>query len=160
MNWYKTSQAKEKVLIIIRGISGSGKSTLAQQLGKDGVVLSTDDFFMESGKYEFDPDGIGYAHDWNIDRSEQAMKKGISPIVIDNTTVEAWEAKPYVNQALKYGYKVKFREPNTTWKFDAEELAKRNTHGVPKDIIEKMINKWQPNITVDDVLKSEKPKTI
>ena len=142
----------------MRGISGSGKSSLAQELVKGGVVLSTDDFFMESGKYEFDPDGIGYAHDWNIERSEAAMRKGISPIVIDNTTVEAWEAKPYVNQALKYGYKVEFREPDTPWKFDAEELAKRNTHGVPREIIDIMLSKWQKDINVEDVMKSEKPQ--
>ena len=46
MNWYKKAQQKEKVLYVMRGISGSGKSSLAKELGKNGVVLSTDDFLL------------------------------------------------------------------------------------------------------------------
>lgn len=159
MNWYKKAQS-EKICYIMRGISGSGKSSLANELGTGGVILATDDFFMESGKYEFDMSAIGYAHDWNIDRAAQAMKKGISPVVIDNTNVEAWQAKPYVLLAQKYGYKIEIVEPNTPWKFNAEELAKRNTHNVPRAAIDKMLEKWQPNISVEDVLKSKKPEVI
>lgn len=157
MNWYKKSQ-NQKVLILMRGISGSGKSTLAKELGKNGIVLSTDDFFTVNGKYEYDPEGIEYAHWWNQNRVEKAMQKEISPIVVDNTNVEAWEMQPYVNKSLTYNYKIEIREPNTPWKFDSEELAKRNTHKVPKEFIEKMITKWKPNITIEDIIKSEKPK--
>ena len=99
---------------------------------------------------------ISYAHQWNQIRAEDAMKKGVSPIVIDNTNVEAWEAKPYVEKGLQYGYDIKIAEPDTPWKFNAEELAKRNKHGVPKEVIEEMIEKWEPDITVEDILKSEK----
>jgi len=159
MNWYKKAK-NTKVLYIMRGISGSGKSTLAQELGEGGIVLSSDDFFMIDDKYEFDPDAKGYAHWWNQGRAEEAMKQGISPIVIDNTHTMAWEAKPYVLLAQKYGYQIEIREPNTPWKFDAEELAKRNIHNVPKEAIEKMITKWEPNITVEDILKSERPNTF
>jgi len=157
MNWYKKAQNK-KTLYIMRGIAGSGKSTLANELGQNGIVLGSDDFFMVNGKYEFDPDALDYAHWWNQGRVKEAMKKGISPIVADNTNTQAWEMKPYVLLAQKYNYDVQIREPNTPWKFDVEELAKRNTHGVPKDIIEKMIQKWEPDVTLDDIMKSEKPK--
>ena len=157
MNWYKIAQ-NQKICYIMRGCSGSGKSTLAQELGKGGIVLSSDDFFMVNGKYEFDKEGQSYAHSWNQDRAEKAMRKGMSPIVIDNTHTQAWEAKPYVDMALKYGYKVEIKEPNTPWKFDAEELAKRNTHNVPREVINKMLSNWQPDITVEDILKAEKPK--
>lgn len=142
----------------MRGISGSGKSTLAKELGKEGIVLGCDDFFMVNGKYEFDRDALGYAHWWNQERVEKAMKQGISPIVVDNTNTQAWEAKPYVVLAQKYGYKVQIRESDTPWKFDAEELTKRNTHKVPREIIDKMLQNWQPNITVEDILSSERPK--
>jgi len=155
MNWYKKAQSK--ILYIIRGISGSGKSTMAQELGKNGKVFSTDDFFMVNGKYEYDPEGLTYAHWWNMGRTEEAMKQSISPIVIDNTNTQAWEAKPYVQMALKYGYQIEIKEPNTPWKFDAEELAKKNKHNIPKEAIEKMIKKWEPNITIENILKSEKP---
>lgn len=146
-----------KILIIVRGCPGSGKSTLAKQLGKGGVVLGSDDFFMVNGKYEFDMSAIGDAHSWNVGRVEKAMKQNISPIVVDNTNTQAWEAKPYVELARKYGYNVEIKEPTTPWKFDANELTKRNTHGVPREAIEKMLRKWEPNITIEDILQSEKP---
>jgi predicted kinase len=152
----KTSQ-NQKILILCRGASGSGKSTLAKQLSKGGVSLASDEFFMVDGKYEYDPEAIGYAHNWNKRRAEKAMQQGISPIVIDNTNVQFWEMKPYVELAQKYNYQVKFEEPNTPWKFDAEELAKRNKHGVPKDVIEKMIQKYQKDPSVENVLESEMP---
>jgi len=158
MNWYKKAIGNQKILILARGLPGSGKSTLAKGLGKGGVILSSDDFFMVNGKYEFDKSGQGYAHFWNQGRAEEAMKQEISPIVIDNTNVEAWEMKPYVLMAQKYGYQVELTEPNTPWKFDAEELTKRNTHGVPKEAIDGMIEKWEPDITIEDILQSEKEK--
>jgi hypothetical protein len=42
---------------------------------------------------------------------------------------QRWEARGYVEAALKYGYEVEIREPDTPWRRNAEELAKRNTHG-------------------------------
>jgi predicted kinase len=158
MNWYKKAQAQEKIMFLTRGLPGSGKSTISKELGKGGVILGSDDFFMVNGKYEFDKEALSYAHWWNQARVEKAMKQGISPIVVDNTNTQAWEAKPYVILAQKYGYKVQIEEFNTPWKFDAEELTKRNTHGVPREIIDKMLQNWQPDITVEDILKSEKPK--
>ena len=148
---------KEKILIIMRGISGSGKSTLAKELGQNGIIFSTDDFFMKNGKYMFDPKKIGEAHQWNLNRAIQAMQQEISPIVIDNTNTQAWEAKKYVEEGKKRGYKIEVREPNTPWKFDAEELAKRNTHGVPKASIEKMLNRWEPDLTEEKILQSKSP---
>ncbi len=134
-----------KVLIIMRGISGSGKSTLAQQLkGVSGVVFSTDEFFHDQeGKYNFDATKLGVNHSKNRKRTEEAMKQSISPIVIDNTNTRYEEAKPYVLLAQKYGYKVEVREPDTPWKFNAEELAKRNTHGVPLEAIKRMLSRWE-----------------
>lgn len=80
------------------------------------------------------------------------MDDGRSPIIIDNTNIQAWEMKPYVQmvgfrfssltvsfqttfidpnyifrlvtQAVDRGYKVDFCEPDTTWKFDPRELEK------------------------------------
>jgi len=155
MNWYKVAQ--EKKMIIMRGVSGSGKSTLAKELGEGGVILSTDDFWEQDGEYEFIPDKMQEAHDWTRQRAQDAVEKGISPVVIDNTNVRAWEAKEYVDMAKKNGYEIEIREAETPWRFDAEELAKRNTHGVTQDIIERMLENWEPNLTVEDIEKSEKP---
>jgi predicted kinase len=156
MNWYKTAQ--EKTLYIMRGLPGSGKSTLANQLGEGGTVLGSDDFFMVDGEYVFDPDALGYAHFWNQGRVEEAMKQGASPIVADNTNVQKWEMKPYVELAIKYGYEMEFAEPQTPWKFDLKELSKRNTHGVPEDVIQSKLDKWDDDISIENILESEKPE--
>jgi len=147
--------AQDKILYIMRGISGSGKSTLAKQIG--GLILGSDEFWMVNGKYQFDENRIGEAHQWNQNRAAQAMQQGISPIIVDNTNVQAWEAKPYVEAAVANGYRVQVVEPNTPWKFNAEELAKRNRHGTPKERIEEMIQQWEPNLTVQDILNSTSP---
>ena len=154
MNWYK--RASEKTLYIMRGIAGSGKSTLAKEVGGGGVVLATDDFFTVGDEYLFDPTMLTDAHLWNQGRAIDAMKRGISPVVIDNVNSRAWEAKAYVESGIKYGYQIEILEPNTSWKFDADELAKRNTHQVPKEAIEQKIKEWEPDLTVEDILKSER----
>jgi len=41
----------------------------------------------------------------------------------------------YLKMASKHGYLVIVSEPNTPWKLDAEELAKKNSHNVTKDVI-------------------------
>lgn len=142
----------------MRGISGSGKSTLAKKLGQGGVIFSTDDYFEDGNKYNFDSTKLPEFHKANQDRAIKAMQQGITPIVIDNTHVESWEAKPYVEAGMNYGYKIKFAKPETSWAFNAEELARRNSHGVPLQVIQSMLNKWEPNMNVDSILKSQEPK--
>lgn len=152
MNWYKIAQENPKILFINRGLPGSGKSTLAKQLGQGGAVFSTDEFFMKEGRYVFNPSMLGTAHAWNLKRATEAMQKGITPIVIDNTNTTAKEIRPYAQAAAQYGYKVEMREPDTPWKFDVDELVKKNTHGVPRDAIERMLNRWQKDIKPEDLL--------
>jgi predicted kinase len=155
-NLYKYSQSK-KILYIMRGLPGSGKSTLAQQLGQGGVVFSTDDFFMKGNQYVFDPKMLGKNHASNYARTVEAMKRGISPIVVDNTSVQLWTMKNYVLAGQKYGYQIEFKEPQTEWTWNANELAKRNTHKVPLKSIEKMIQQYEPNASIEEILKSKNP---
>lgn len=138
-----------KRLVIMRGISGSGKSTLAKEIAKDGgVICSSDDFFTVNGKYLFDPAALGYAHAWCQRKASKYMASGTSVVVIDNTNVNWKAVQPYVALASQYGYSVEYAEPNTPWKFDAKELARRNTHRVPEAAIQKMIDNWQPTETL------------
>ena len=142
--WYKFSQMT-KELIIMRGVPGSGKSTKAQNLGQGGVVYGTDEFFTQpDGQYVFDVKKLGHNHEQNRLRTEQAMLKEISPIVVDNTNVTIKEVRPYYELAQKYGYSVRFEESDTPWRFDVDELTKRNTHGVPREKIQEMVEKYQP----------------
>lgn len=143
-----------KMLYIMRGLPGSGKSTVAKALGKDGIVFSTDDFFLCDGKYEFNSNKLGLYHSMNINRAREAMEDGITPVVIDNTNVRAADCKPYVEAGLKNGYEIEFVEPETKWKFDLNELVKKNTHNVPLFTIKRMLARWEKNVTVESCLKA------
>lgn len=151
-----------KTLVILRGISGSGKSTLSKKLisenNSKGVIYSTDDFFIKDGVYKFDGALLGKAHNFNQSRAIKSMKEGESLIIIDNTNTQKWEAKPYVEAGLEFGYKILIDEPKTEWAKDAKELAKRNTHGVPYDSIVSMLKRWENDFTVENIMKSEPPK--
>ncbi|XP_033743173.1 LOW QUALITY PROTEIN: NEDD4-binding protein 2-like [Pecten maximus] len=149
-------QAGHKCFVMLRGLPGSGKSTLARKLQhtgvKPGVILSSDDYFVQNGVYRFEPHLLSEAHEWNRLRTIQNLHNGSSPIVVDNTNTQAWEMKPYVKQAQKFGYEIYFLEPDTQWKFQPKELARRNTHGVPLSKIRQMLERYQKDLTVEQVL--------
>jgi predicted kinase len=132
-----------KKLIIIRGLPGSGKSDIAKKLVENGVIHSTDNFMIKNGVYEFDSQKIAKYHNYNLINSIKSMKHGISPIIIDNTNITASSCINYVEQGKMYGYEIVIIEPDTLWAFDVEELVKRNNHGVPKDTIIDMFQKYE-----------------
>ena len=157
MNWYKLAQSNE--FIIMRGLPGSGKSTLAKQLaGETGKQFASDDYFMdEQGNYNFDIDKLPQAHQWNYDRIEDAIKEGISPVIVDNTNVTMEDLtylKPYIKLAMSKGYSIRIEEPNTPWfkNMDIDELTRKNSHGVPREVIEDKVNNWVPDVNVNDIL--------
>jgi predicted kinase len=166
-------QAAAPKMYIMRGVSGSGKSTKAKSLAGPESIFSTDDFFTsDSGEYDFDMDKIQEAHEWNQGRVRDAVEEGMDPVVVDNTTVQAWEAKPYVEMAQDAGYDVEVVEADSPWwkSFGpnmseeelqglAETLAAKNTHGVDEEIILKMLNKWEHDLTTDQILQSSKPES-
>jgi predicted kinase len=149
---------KERKLIIMRGVPGSGKSTLAKQLTVDyGVVYATDDFFMDTGEYKFDASHLRDANIWNQGRTKAAMEKGEPLIVIDNNNVKRWEARPYVELGIKYGYTIVFQTVDTQWKTSLEELVRRNKRGSSADIIQRLIDQWDDDFTIESVLQSKAP---
>jgi len=161
---YKMSQIK-KELIVLRGLPSSGKSYLAKQLaGETGSVFSADDFHTDpkTGKYNWKPENVSKAHKWNHERVKKAIEEGISPVVIDNTHIKKWELialKPLVQLAQQNNYNVKIEEPNSNWyhwdtAFDPEALYERNktTHNVPLESIKKMVENYEKNVTIDDIL--------
>lgn len=142
----------------MRGVPGSGKSTLAAQLAEEngGVVCSTDDFFMIDGQYVFNAGKLFANHNKNVARVQKLAEVESPYIIVDNTNTQAWEASRYVELAVSHGYQVEFVQPKTDWAFDAEECAKRNSHGVPLDAIKRMIARWEPDITAEDCLRKKK----
>ncbi|XP_049502737.1 uncharacterized protein LOC125933691 isoform X1 [Panthera uncia] len=150
----------QKLLILLRGLPGSGKTTLSRILlgqSRDGIVFSTDDYFHHQDGYRYNVNQLGDAHDWNQNRAKQAINQGRSPVIIDNTNTQAWEMKPYVEMAIGKGYRVEFHEPETWWKFDPEELEKRNKHGVSRKKIAQMLDRYEYEMSISIVMNSVEP---
>ncbi|XP_026564559.1 uncharacterized protein LOC113441653 isoform X2 [Pseudonaja textilis] len=151
----------KKRLLMLRGLPGSGKTTLSHILrgqSYNGIVFSTDDYFHQiNGCWSYNVSQLGTAHEWNQNRAKEAMDLGRSPIIIDNTNTQAWEMKPYVKAALEKGYHVEFHEPDTWWKFNPEELEKRNKHGVSREKIVQMLERYEYQISIPIVMNSVLP---
>ena len=155
-------------LIVLRGIPGSGKSTKAKSLVGGGKIHSTDDLIEAGGDYrgffaqmiangDFSP--LSKMHSKNLNDAKESMKAGITPVIIDNTNIKQNESKAYVVAALQLGYadnNIKFVDIGTAG-LKAEELAARNTHGVPLEKIKAMIDSHtsQGPLTLKSVLASK-----
>ena len=121
----------------MRGIPGSGKSTVSSYLvGTEGHSHSTDNYFMdEHGHYNFDFNLLNENHKKNFEAFCESVKKGTPVVICDNTNMREDYYYHYAKFAQEHGYIVSVVEtllPN----FD--EAAKRNSHGVTSDIMERM----------------------
>lgn len=144
-----------KKLILLRALPGAGKSTLAQKIYKesntlhpiDQVIFSTDNehmkFIGDKWEYVFQPDKLFYFHKKNQANALNAMGLGKDFVIVDNTNTTFEEMKPYIIGAFIFGYDVEMVEPETAWRYDIEELTKRNAHGVPIEAIRKMKQRFQ-----------------
>ncbi|KAH8294055.1 hypothetical protein KR054_007843, partial [Drosophila jambulina] len=147
------TQAGHKLMVIMRGPPGSGKSTLAESLlrqarllerhGVQEFVLGTDDYFKSRHGYDFNPTLLPAAHEWNQQRVREKAARGWSPIFVDNTNTMVWEMQPYVQIAVKYGYVLELLEPQTSWCKSASKLAQKNVHQVPRENIQRMLERYE-----------------
>lgn len=158
----------DQVLIVMRGIPGSGKSTKAKELVGEGVIHSTDTVIESQGDYnnffqlmveskDFTP--LSRAHSTNLKNVVASLKEGVSPVILDNTNIKQNEPKAAVKAALELGladHNIKFVDVGTAG-LTAEQLATRNTHGVPFEKIKSMIesHKGQGVMTLKSVLESK-----
>lgn len=150
-------------LILMRGVSGSGKSTLARKLSEQNpgaVIYSTDDFFMVNGEYRFDPKKLGQYHAENHRQADLAMAAGCPCVIIDNTNTAAWEMRPYVESAHAYGYAVEIHmpEPVTFDELMARQAQRADQNkALPAEVVQRMLNRFEHNVTVETILASKRP---
>jgi tRNA uridine 5-carbamoylmethylation protein Kti12 len=141
-----------KTAIILRGLPGSGKSTigalLVQSLHEDvGIppnstaIHSTDAYFYnEAGDYIFDPSKLGEYHNLNFRKFNEACSHGVPLVICDNTNTQHWEFERYAEAAEGHGYQVHIVTVGT---FDVDECFERGRHGVPKESIQAMKDRWE-----------------
>ncbi|XP_045611248.2 2',3'-cyclic-nucleotide 3'-phosphodiesterase isoform X1 [Procambarus clarkii] len=138
---------KSKVMIILKGLPGSGKSHIARRIQKvfsDCVVCSADSYFMNDGVYKFDRDRLKDAHRSCQEKACDAAQRGSHVIVIDNTNVKTWESKYYLDLTKKYNYTPLILEAQTPWAMDPKELAQKNSHGVPEEVLVQKVKDYEP----------------
>ncbi len=121
------------------GIPGSTKSTTAKQIQAKygGIICSADDYFMTDGVYTYIPEQIGNAHKSCHASFLKCISNGYDAI-IDNTNVKFSDMAKYIKESFEHGRKVIIVEPDSDWKYSVEECTKKNTHGVPIHIIQRM----------------------
>lgn len=141
---------------------------MAKSLMGNGVIHSTDDLIEATGDYRGfftkliesgDFKDLSRMHSKNLSNAIKSMKDGISPVVIDNTNIKANEAKAYVVAALEMGFddnNIQIHDVGTRG-LSAEQLAESNTHGVPLDKIQTMMqsHKSVGPLTVKKILDSK-----
>lgn len=142
------------------GLPGSGKSFLAKQLRQEhnGVIISTDHYYEAGEHYLFSLDNRRQAHEWNQWRCKELMLRNVPCIIVDNTNLSERERKPYVDLGKQNGYNIRYRLPETEWKWDLEECFKRNVHGVPMETLIRMKKRYsRPRFWDDVILNYDNP---
>jgi len=147
-------------VVIMRGPSGSGKSTYTAKNYADATIVSADQFFFnEYGRYDFKPYLLSQAHADCQSRFIKALSERQEVIVVDNTSITNWEYQNYIDTARLVDYDVEIVEFIVEGEKAIKKIADRNTHGVPFEIVERMVDNFQPhteeteNIKVVDRIK-------
>jgi len=116
--------------------------------------LSADFFFRgacpESGfpTYEFDPARIGEAHAWCFRQYMKALHDNCyDEIVVDNTNSRLWEMENYIYLAKQFNRTVDIITMHPL-QVSVEELTRRNIHGVSQEIIQKMVDVYEPHLMI------------
>ncbi|XP_071124652.1 uncharacterized protein [Mytilus edulis] len=151
-----------RVFIILRGLPGSGKSTLARELKENGEIFSADDYFMNGDVYCYDQRKLTDAHDHCRRRALEAVRKNVSPVIIDNTNTQVWEMCPYVDiaKSVTPEYEIEILEPSTPWRFKARQCAEKSDHAVPYESIKRMLDRYQRNVTVDMLINTKRSRPV
>lgn len=128
----------DKNLILLRGIPGAGKSTFANLIsgGDTEIICCEDDFFIEDGKYVWDPTKYEEAKEVCMDKCKELMEESARLVIVTNVNIREKDFKGYFDLADKYGYRVfsvivENRHGNSS------------IHGVPGDTIKSMSRKFQ-----------------
>jgi predicted kinase len=140
-----------QTLTIVRGLPGSGKTTIAKKIkGDDTVLISADDYFETEDGYCFDISKISEAHLQCQLRTFDALVSGHN-VIVHNTFYEKWMVMPYAAMASILG---------THFSIITCDGGFENTHGCPKETVDKMRDKFEYFSAVDVLKMFKSPSEI
>jgi hypothetical protein len=169
--------ADDHVVYLMRGLPSCGKSHTAKYLTRNsGVICETDAYFLtEVGDdptcYNYDASLLQTARDWSYQTFKSAVRQNRSPIVVDRGNGLHSETRRYVRRALRHNYRVQLVEPSSRWwpkirhslerkqtslyPWWARFLARKSrlTHRVSARKILQRMKRWNPDLTIDDILE-------
>ncbi len=143
-----------KTVIINRAVSGSGKTTLSRCVttalrdrGLTVAVHSTDEFFMQNGRYVFELEKLHGFHEQTFANFIADLERGTDIVICDNMNLLPWQSQPYTNAARKYNYRVLFLNflPRELEKHLAAQVVteqKPDAHGLSKELLERFIKNF------------------
>jgi predicted kinase len=136
------SQHATKTLKLVRGLPGAGKTTNARIYAPNNNYAADDYFTDANGNYQYNVSNITKAHQHCQANVKKAMENNAPKIAVHNTFTQTWELKPYTQLAKEYGYEIVYESIYDAG-FTDEELAQRNIHGVPVEVIRRMRDQWE-----------------
>ena len=123
--------------------------------GQTIAICSTDNFHIEGDKYVFKPDRLNEFHIKNQFFARKHMLLGTELVIIDNTNIKRRDMRSYIDAAEGCGYEIDEIIVGEEYLVPGDEMtpqlidgyinlcAKRNTHGVPQEAIERMARKFE-----------------
>jgi len=97
----------------------------------------------QQGNYKFKPDQLKAAHKWCKENAAEALVK-YGAVVISNSCATLRTLLPYFRIAYTQKAMIIIREPDTPWRRNVAECARRNKHKVQLKVIQGYADKWFP----------------
>ena len=135
----------KRTIFLVRGLPSSGKSTLViLGLGEDFPwIFEADTYFINDGKYVFDPKKLPAAHEDCRQRVENTIRNtDRAHLVVSNTFTQRWEMEPYIELSRLFGLELIVIDLFDGG-CDDKTLFDRNKHGVPLESIARMRERYE-----------------
>ena len=129
---------RQPICHIIRGLPGAGKSTCAARLGC--LVISPQDMYAtRGGVYRYREGQDDRATAWASRVMQAAMEEGVDLAVAEVLPTRE-DVTYWARLAHRHGYAVRVTDLDIT----SDLPDRRNTHGVPRPVIDAMAEAWEP----------------